>query len=43
MEVFLELLKTDFYVFALFTKFLVTKFFIKHIIKCEIEIHVGAI
>ena len=40
MKVLLESLKTDFYVFAFFTKFLAIKAFNKYIIRYEIKFYI---
>jgi hypothetical protein len=39
IKVFLASLKTDFYIFAFFPKFLVTKAFNKYMVKCKIKFH----
>ena len=40
MKAFLDSLKTDFYIFAFFAKFLVVKGFSKYTIKYKIKFHV---
>ena len=42
-KVFLELLKTGFYIFAFFVIFLVINVFNKYMIKCKIKFHVEVI
>ena len=42
-KVFLGLLKTGFYVFAFFTRFLVLNVFYKYMITCKIKFHVDVI